>query len=99
MGYAVTDAVESEMELESKALTQLCEDSDQLAGLAADCDTVAPISRKLALALAYYSEMEYRELHGSGTCGHADTKDAKCGTCSFLRSEQYKYILRTIDLR
>lgn len=104
MSYSLTDAGEKEMQVELKALEELCEEADQLAGKANDCATLAPITKRLLDAANYFAEIEYREAHGGGTCGHATVKPkgdngtGYCGVCSFLKAEAHKYSGKVVRL-
>ena len=82
---------------EISVLDEVCGTADELAGRAADCQEIAPITYRLIMAAAYFAEVEYREATGCGSCGHSGFKNG-CGVCEFVPREAHKYTTRRIDL-
>lgn len=83
MSYALTDAGEADMKAEVKVLDRLVDDIDQMHSEALACDTIAPLVAKALEIASWYAEEAYREVHGSGSCGHARTEKG-CGVCAYF---------------
>lgn len=96
MSYAITDAGESDMLHELKALDELAENIDQLEADARDCDTLAPEVKTLLQMAWYFAEKALREANGhcSAKCNGRDY----CACCSHFnklrnRAENIRRIL------
>lgn len=74
---------------ENTTLLRLCEDLDQAAALARDCEMLAPNARRLTVAAAWWAEYYYYLQTGHHTCGHTmEVQPPTCETCAFMRREQ-----------